>query len=336
MKNRPTPQVFENPATEFNNSDFRESALALFRAQYLANTLYRTFVDTLGIRPDSVLDLTDIPFLPIRFFKTHRVVTGEGPTQRVFRSSGTAGMGDSLHHVTDTSLYDRSHLEGFRRVFGDLKDWCILALLPSYLERGDSSLVYMADAWMSGSRHPDNGFFLQQFDTLNATLRRLELTAQKTLLLGVTFALLDFSERHPGPLKHTIVVETGGMKGRRTEMIRAEVHALLKDRWGLDAIHAEYGMTELLSQAYAPCDGIFRCPPWMQVRLRAEDDPLERYGPPSTGIRTGLVDIIDLANSNSCAFIATDDVGKLYPDGSFEIIGRLDHSDLRGCSLLAV
>lgn len=336
MKNIFYPDLFDQNAPDFNKFDFKQAALEHFHHQYAKNPVYRRFADALGCHADLVNEIRDIPFLPIRFFKTHQVVTGEDPITRIFKSSGTSGAGDSLHHVTDTRLYDQSLMSGFRRNYGNIEDWCILALLPNYLEKGDSSLVYMADQWISSSGHPDSGFYLDQFDRLHETLSRLEASGQKTLLLGVTFALLDFSERFPGRLEHTVVMETGGMKGRRREMIRAEVHDILKHRWHLDAIHSEYGMTELLSQAYAPADGVFECPPWMRVLLRAEDDPLERTGPEAGKIITGLVDIIDLANVNACAFISTDDIGRLHPDGRFEIIGRMDNSDLRGCSLLAI
>jgi phenylacetate-coenzyme A ligase PaaK-like adenylate-forming protein len=336
LKNLFYPDLIAHSALDFNNFDFKQAALDLFRYQFDTNPLYHRFAFSLDRSPEQVGSLQDIPFLPIRFFKTHRLVTGNAPVERIFKSSGTSGAGDSLHYVTDTNLYDQSLMAGFRQQYGNPKDWCILALLPNYLEKGDSSLVYMADQWIRASCHPDSGFYLDQFDRLNETLRRLEASGQQTLLLGVTFALLDFSERFPGHLKHTVVMETGGMKGRRREMIRVEVHELLKQRWQLDAVHSEYGMTELLSQAYAPAAGLFDCPPWMRVLIRAEDDPLERTGPVAGKIVTGLVDIIDLANQNACAFISTDDIGRLHPDGRFEIIGRMDNSDLRGCSLLAI
>jgi hypothetical protein len=327
---------FVSHSPDFNNSRFKDHALELFRYQYGSNQVYRQFVDTLGVMPENVSDIRQIPFLPIRFFKSHRVVTGSAPSKLTFISSGTSGAGDSRHYVTDPDLYNQSLLAGFVRNYGALEDWCILALLPSYLERGGSSLVHMADLWIRGTGHPDSGFYLHDHDRLHETLMRLESAGQKTLLLGVTYALLDFSERFPGKLQHVVVMETGGMKGRRREMVRAEVHECLKQRWGLDAVHSEYGMTELLSQAYAQKEGFFHCPPWMQVLLRAEDDPLERTGHPVGKPVTGLVDVIDLANRNSCAFISTDDIGRLYPDGRFEILGRMDNSDLRGCSLMAV
>lgn len=336
MKTPFHPDQFVDLASEFNISAFSRAALDTFRYQYEGNPVYRRFVDILGCSPDAVQAIEDIPFLPIRFFKTHRIVTGHAPVRRVFRSSGTTSTIDSLHLVTDTGLYDRSLMAGFRRNYGDPGNWCILALLPNYLEKGDSSLVYMADQWIQAGGHPDSGFYLDQFDRLHETLCRLAAAGQQTLLLGVTYALLDFSERYPGRLDNVVVMETGGMKGRKREMVRAEVHDILKQRWQLDAIHSEYGMTELLSQAYAPADGIFGCPPWMRVMIRAEDDPFDRTSMAADGPVTGLVDIIDLANCNACAFISTDDIGRLHPDGRFEIIGRLDNSDLRGCSLLAI
>ena len=336
MKNVFYSEQFATRGSDFNHFDCTRSALDLFGTQYAGNAVFRLFVDTLGGSARQIKRVEDIPFLPIRFFKTHQVITGERSVERIFKSSGTSGAGDSCHYVTDTHVYDQSLMAGFLRNYGAIEDWCILALLPNYLEKGDSSLVYMADKWIRASGHPDSGFYLDQFDLLDQTLRRLESAGQKTLLLGVTFALLDFSERYPGKLEHTVVMETGGMKGRRREMIRAEVHDLLKLRWQLDAVHSEYGMTELLSQAYAPADGLFECPPWMRVLLRSEDDPLERTGPVPGKTITGLVDIIDLANQNACAFISTDDIGRLHPDGRFEVIGRMDNSDLRGCSLLAI
>jgi phenylacetate-coenzyme A ligase PaaK-like adenylate-forming protein len=326
--------IFDEP--DFNISRFKKAALELFLYQYAGNQVYRRFVDTLGVLPGSVREINDIPFLPIRFFKTHRVITGNDPAKITFISSGTSGTGDSTHLVTDPLLYEQSLMAGFQRIYGALEDWCVLALLPSYLERGGSSLVHMADLWIRATGHPDSGFYLHDHERLQQTLMRLESAGQKTLLLGVTYALLDFSERFPGRLEHVVIMETGGMKGRRKEMVRAEVHELLKQPWGIDAVHSEYGMTELLSQAYATKDGFFRCPPWMQILLRSEDDPLERTGYTPEKPLTGLVDIIDLANRNSCAFISTDDIGRLYPDGSFEILGRMDNSDLRGCSLMVV
>jgi hypothetical protein len=329
------------PFQDFNISRFENAALEMFRLQYAGNKVYRQYVDTLQeVRgfgrgsfqePRSVLD---IPFLPIRFFKTHRVVAGDFTEAIRFTSSGTTSTGTSSHYVKDLGLYEQSFMEGFRLFYGDIRNYCVLALLPAYLEREGSSLVYMADALIRASGHAQSGFYLDQFEELAACLKQMEASGQPTILLGVTFALLDFAEAFPLALKHTIVMETGGMKGRKKELTRAAVHDFLKGRWGLSTVHAEYGMTELLSQAYSNGNGFFRCPPWMRVLLRAEDDPLSLCLPDSTARTEGLINIIDLANQHSCAFIATDDLGRLHPDGSFEVIGRMDNADLRGCSLL--
>ncbi|MCU0380358.1 MAG: acyl transferase [Chitinophagaceae bacterium] len=351
-----------NPFRDFNISTFEEKCAETFYFQYKNNLVYRQFADLLGFEPrvdgpvqhDTVHDpdnppltgsaisvlpsnsmsLYRIPFLPIRFFKTHRITTGDFREQAIFESSGTTQTGQSRHYVKDAGLYEQSFIEAFRIFYGDIREYCILALLPSYLERGHSSLVYMAETLIRLSGHPHSGFYLDQFSTLHSVLRELESRGQKTILLGVTFALLDFAETTRMELKHTMVMETGGMKGRKRELTREEVHGFLMGRWGLKQVHAEYGMTELLSQAYSKGGGRFHCPPWMRVLLRSEDDPLsltDEAGNPRT---EGLINIIDLANIHSCAFIATDDLGRLHPDGSFEVIGRMDNSDLRGCSLL--
>ncbi len=319
---------------DFNNSDFGELALETFRFQHSGNKVYRTFCDLLLVDPEKVTALAHIPFLPIGFFKSHRVVSGAFPDACVFESSGTTQTGNSKHHVKSLDLYTDSFMACFRLFFGDPADWCILSLLPSYLERGHSSLVMMADALMKSSGHPQSGFYLDQFGRLHDTLQQLELAGQKTILLGVTFALLDFSEQYPMDLRHTIVMETGGMKGRKREMTREEVHAQLKKQFGLAAVHAEYGMTELLSQAYSFGNGLYRTPPWMRVLLREEEDPLSVRATGNGAEASGIINIIDLANRYSCAFIATDDLGRLHKDGSFEVIGRIDNSDIRGCSLM--
>ena len=311
---------------------FLPAALELFRYQYRHNPLYQQYTDLLGICPDRVSQLHELPFLPIRFFKTHEVKTGHFEPVQVFESSGTTGMSNSRHILRSTDLYQNSFRRSFELFYGDIKNYCILGLLPSYLERGQSSLVYMVNDWIRASGHPQSGFYLYDLEKLSNTLRELELRAQPTLLIGVTFALLDFAAAYPMSLRHTIVMETGGMKGRRTEMVRAEVHALLQTAFGLKAIHSEYGMTELLSQAYAEAAGKFRSVPWMKILLREEEDPLQVKPAGSAG--RGAINIIDLANRHSCAFIATDDAAQLCSDGSFEILGRLDNSDLRGCSLL--
>ena len=311
--------------------DFEELSLALFHYQYHHNPIYGQYAAAVGRGPASVQKTADIPFLPISFFKSHTVTSTAFSPAAVFESSGTTQTVNSRHYIKDLSLYTRSFLQAFGLFYGLPRGWCILGLLPSYLERKGSSLVVMVDELVKQSGHPLSGFYLYDHEKLALVLQQLEQQGQKTLLIGVTFALLDFAEQYSLRLDNTVVMETGGMKGRREEWTRPEVHAFLKERLGTAAIHSEYGMTELLSQAYSYGDGIFHCPPWMKVVLREEDDPLalSRSG-------TGLINVIDLANVYSCSFIATDDVGKLYPDGSFEVMGRRDNSDLRGCSLMVV
>ena len=317
---------------ELFTADRRElipRALELCAFQYAHNPLYRQYADALGIDPGRLTGLAAIPFLPIGFFKTQPVKTTDFSPEAVFASSGTTGMATSRHEIKDLALYRASFRAGFQRFYGNITDWCVIGLLPSYLERSNSSLVVMVDDLIRETGHPDSGFYLYDHAALYSLLGRLEARGQKTLLIGVTFALLDFAEQYSLSLRHTVVMETGGMKGRRRELTRPELHAYLGQRLGVTAIHAEYGMTELLSQAYSAGNGIFTCPPWMQVLVRMEDDPLD--------VRTegeGILNIIDLANRWSCGFLATDDVGRVYPDGRFEVSGRVDTSDMRGCSLL--
>jgi len=335
LKNLSEYSDFEKELFDFNISSFAEKALDSFYFQYRDNDVYRQYVDLMRISPDSVKKVEDIPFLPIRFFKSHQVVTGQWEPESIFESSGTTGTVNSRHYVKRLDLYRRSFLNGFLHFYGDPMDWCILALLPSYLERQNSSLVYMAEELINLSRHPDSGFYLNQFDVLSDTLKRLEDQGQKTILLGVTFALLDFSEIFPLKLNHTIIMETGGMKGRKKEITREEVHAQLQKQFGVGSVHTEYGMTELLSQAYSTGNGMLVSPPWMKVILREEDDPLSIKDKAGAELGAGLINIIDLANRYSCSFIATDDLGVKHPDGRFEIIGRMDNSDIRGCSLMS-
>jgi hypothetical protein len=321
-------KIFTAPA-----ADFSRMALELFRFQYDHNDLYRSFARAIGTDPANVTDISRIPFLPISFFKTHEVTTSHFQTEIIFESSGTTNTGNSRHFVRSVDLYRNSFIRAFEIFYGQITDWCIVGLLPSYLERQHSSLVMMVDELISLSNHPGSAFYLYEHEALAALIKKNESAGQKTLLIGVTFALLDFSETFQFPMKHTVVMETGGMKGRKKEITRDEVHHILRSAWQLDAIHSEYGMTELLSQAYSPGNGLFTCPPWMKIILREEDDPLTvRLADSST--RNGLVNVIDLANMYSCAFIATDDLGRLHADGSFEIEGRMDSSDVRGCSLL--
>jgi phenylacetate-coenzyme A ligase PaaK-like adenylate-forming protein len=310
---------------------FDRYCMETFQFQYEHNSLYRNWCDRLGRTPTFVRYLEDIPALPVSFFKTDRVVTTGFDQEIIFRSSGTTGTTGSLHYVKDLTIYRESYSRSFRWMYGEPADRCILGLLPSYLERGDSSLVNMVEGLMQQSGHALGGFFLEDWEELAARLGKLEAERQKTLLIGVTYALLDFAERHPMELRHTVVMETGGMKGRREELTRGEVHDRLKQAFGLEEVHSEYGMTELLSQAYSKGGGRFVCPPWMRVLVRDERDPLVvmKEG-------EGVLQVMDLANRFSCSFIATEDVGCVYADGSFEVWGRLDNADLRGCSLLAV
>lgn len=310
---------------------FDRNALALFRSQYERNDLYGQFARSLHKTPDDIAGLEQIPFLPISFFKTHSVRTGLFLPEIIFESSGTTGQTASRHDVKSVSLYRESFTRGFELFYGPVSDYCIIGLLPAYLERSGSSLVFMVDELIRQSKHPQSGFYLYAFDKLHELLIDLEKKRQKALLIGVSFALLDFAGEFPMHLRSTIMMETGGMKGRREEITRAQLHETLKQAFRLPQIHSEYGMTELLSQAYSKGNGIYQPVPWMKAMIRKEDDPMDVQ---ESG--EGLLNIIDLANRDSCAFIATDDIAKVYPDGSFEVLGRMDNSDLRGCSLLAV
>jgi hypothetical protein len=315
-------------------ADFGALVLDVFRFQYQHNKIYRDYVDTLGIDPESVNSVFDIPFLPIGFFKTHRVVTSDFEPEMIFESSGTTGNVPSRHPVRSLDLYQKSFTRGFERFYGSPRDYCIIGLLPSYLERRHSSLVWMVDHLIQMSGHEKSGFYLNEFENLAHTLQSLEAEGQQTLLIGVTFALLDFAEAFPMPLRHTVVMETGGMKGRREEIIREEVHDRLRAAFGLSAVHSEYGMSELLSQAYSSGGGIFQTPPWMKVLVRDESDPLALIRVPPGGETRGALNIIDLSNIWSCSFLATEDLGIVYGNGSFRVQGRLDASEWRGCSML--
>lgn len=312
--------------------DFQSTALAIFRFQYENNPVYQEFCNHLNRTPKQVASVEDIPFLPIEFFKSKTVVTGTKKITKTFTSSGTSGSTTSKHHLTDLGIYRRSFREGFRHFYADETNYAFLALLPAYLERTGSSLVYMADDLIKRSKNAQSGFFLHNTDALVEKLHFLEETGQKTILIGVSFALLDLVEKHPFHLKNTIVMETGGMKGRRKELIREELHHILMQGFGTETIHSEYGMTELLSQAYSTGNGIFRTPPWMQILIRDVNDPLS-YQPLG---KSGGINVIDLANVYSCSFIATQDLGKTFADGSFEVLGRFDHADLRGCNLMVL
>lgn len=326
----------EKEIFQVNNAAFESLALKVFSFQYHHNKIYQHFCTSLKILPGDVTCVEQIPFLPIQFFKSKDIGSTSFDPEIIFESSGTTGSVNSRHRVKKISLYEESFKNAFQFFYGDIKNRCIIGLLPSYLERGSSSLVYMVNEWIKESGNEAGGFYLYDHEKLHQTLLQNEAAHIPTLLIGVTYALLDFAEKYPLHLQHTVVMETGGMKGRREELTREEVHAILKERLGLTEIHSEYGMTELLSQAYSFGHGRFNTPPWMKVLIRAEDDPFNVMSnhKMNTALVSGVINIIDLANLYSCTFLATDDVGKLYADGSFEVLGRLDNSDIRGCGLM--
>lgn len=309
--------------------EFEQKALEVFQYQFENNSVYRSFCDLLYKHPAEITRIKEIPFLPIEFFKSKKVVSNSKKTKTIFTSSGTTGTQTSKHFVTDLNLYEQSFYKGFRHFYGPIEDFVVLGLLPSYLERKGSSLIYMVNDFISKSNHPESGFYLGQFDLLAEKLISLDAAGKKTLLIGVSFALLDLVETYQFALNNTIVMETGGMKGRRKEMIRVELHQKLKAGFGVTQIHSEYGMTELLSQAYSKGEGLFQAPPWMKIIIRDPEDALTLVKN-----QNGTINVIDLANSNSCSFIATQDLGRVFDDESFEIMGRFDNSDIRGCNLM--
>lgn len=314
------------PSDQFQTTALQ---LAAWQSQYVPT--YQKWVQLSSPAKGMDFAITGIPFLPIHFFKTQQVLAEGALIEQEFQSSGTTGDVVSKHLVADLTIYKKSFLEAFRLFYGNPEDYCIIGLLPSYLERNNSSLVFMVDALIKKSSHIESGFYLNEYQKLNDVLQLLEAKGQKVILFGVSFALIDFVDAYPQTLKHTIVIETGGMKGRKQEMIKKELHQYLSERMGGIQIHSEYGMTELLSQAYAKKDGVFTCPPWMKIFIAPEDEP--------TVLKTvgkGVLHVIDLANVYSCAFIATEDLCELHEDGSFSILGRLDNADRRGCSLLVV
>ncbi len=304
----------------------------MFRFQYDNNLVYREFCDLVNQNKQTVKSLKQIPFLPIQFFKSHDVVSNADKAETIFTSSGTTGSITSKHIVTDLSWYEQSYRQAFSQFYGNIQDYTVLALLPSYLERQGSSLIHMVEDLIQLSNNPDSGFYLNDYDALVEKLLQQEQENKNVLLIGVTFALLDLIEKQNFKLENTIIMETGGMKGRRKEMIREELHEILTNGFGVKAIHSEYGMTELLSQAYSLGNGIFECPSWMQIHIRDTEDPLTYI---SNG-KTGGINVIDLANINSCSFVATQDLGKKYDNGSFEVLGRFDNSDIRGCNLMVL
>ncbi|HRE62931.1 MAG TPA: acyl transferase [Ferruginibacter sp.] len=328
----------EKEIFQMDNAAFEHTALSIFNLQFQHCAIYNEFCRLLNILPQDVHSIRQIPFLPIHFFKTHQVVTGVFETNLYFESSGTTSSINSKHWIYKESVYINSFISGFEKFYGSPENYCIIGLLPNYLEKGNSSLVYMVNELIIRSKDEQSGFYLDNSLQLQKTLQSNEAKGRHSLLIGVTYALLDFAEQFFMPLKHTTIMETGGMKGRREELTRAEVHNILKQSFGLSQIHSEYGMTELLSQAYSKNNGIFYPSNTMKVLIRAEDDPFDvnNHLPEKKSFRTGAINIIDLANLYSCAFIATDDMAKLYADGSFEVLGRLDNSDIRGCSLMAL
>ncbi len=323
--------TFVNNLFEVNAANFSKMALQAFQFQFTESEVYQSFCKTLNIDCNEITSDQKIPFLPISLYKTKKIVSTTFLPETIFESSGTSQTTQSKHYIKSLNLYQNSFLNGFTNKYGKPEDWCFLGLLPSYIEKGNSSLVYMVQSLMNKSQHPSNGFYINNYEELFKTLQLLEANGQRTMLFGVTYALLDFAEHHHLNCSQTTIMETGGMKGRREEVTREEVHTHLKKSFGVNTIHSEYGMTELLSQAYSSGDGIFYCPPWMKVLVRDEDDPMHisQQG-------KGAINIIDLANIYSCCFIATDDVGEVYTDASFKILGRMDSSDIRGCSLLAL
>jgi len=312
-------------------TDFTGTALEVFKYQAEYNQIYRDFINFLGIDISSVAGLEDIPFLPVGLFKRHTVITGSNSVNLIFESSGTSGNITSRHYVTDSGIYEESLLRTFRLFYGDPSEYFFAALLPSYTERENSSLIYMVNRLIKESSSNLSGFYNADSDDLLLNIEKAKHEGLRVILFGVSFALLDLAERYPANLSGIIVMETGGMKGRRKEMTREELHSFLRQRFNVNSIHSEYGMTELLSQAYSKGRGIFNCPPWMKIMIREPQDPLSIITEP---LKTGGINIVDLANINSCSFIATDDLGKLHENDSFEVIGRFDTSDIRGCNLL--
>jgi len=310
--------------------EFNEIAVSLFRYQYRNNKIYNSFVDALGLNENRIYHPEQIPYLPVSFFKTHKIVTGDFAEELIFESSGTTGSETSKHYVADAGLYQQSFTKGLELEYGDLSRYAVFALLPSYLERQNSSLVYMVEKILLNTNRQMGGFYLNELQELKTKLLEAQEQGVKIMLFGVTFALLDMAENFPVHIPDAVIIETGGMKGRRKEITRMELHEKLCNAFGVEKIHSEYGMTELLSQAWSKGDGIFRCPPWMKVLIADTNDPLSIL---QDG-RTGGINIIDLANLHSCSFIATQDLGRLSDEGTFEVLGRFDNSDIRGCSLL--
>jgi phenylacetate-coenzyme A ligase PaaK-like adenylate-forming protein len=315
------------------NDDFNELAMKIFRFQYETNPVYREFSDLLQADHGNINHYNHVPFLPISLFRDHKIISGDEPVyEKVFTSSGTTGSIPSRHFIKDLNFYEESFMRSFRLFYDEPEKYRFLALLPGYLERQDSSLVYMLDHLIRRTESNGSGFFLNDMDSLKNKLLEKQPESVRTILFGASFALIDFAEKFPMDISGVIIMETGGMKGRRKEMIREELHEILCRKLNMERVHSEYGMTELLSQAYSSGQGNFRAPPWMKILIRDVNDPLQFL--PSG--QTGGINIIDLANLYSCSFIATQDLGKLHENGSFEVVGRFDDSDVRGCNLMVV
>ena len=312
--------------------DFNKITLDIFRFQAANNLVYKTFLNHLKVDVNAIERIEEIPFLPIQFFKSHKIISSKSPIEQTFLSSGTTGMTQSKHYVTDVAIYEESFTKAFQYFYGSIENYTVLALLPSYLERTGSSLIYMVNNFIEKSNNPKSGFYLDNLDELAKNLEELDRKGSKILLIGVSFALLDLLDTYKFNLKNTIIMETGGMKGKRKELIREELHNILCNGFGVSEIHSEYGMTELLSQAYSKGNGVFECPPWMKILARDAEDALTIL---PEG-KSGGINVIDLANINSCSFIATQDLGKTYKNGTFEVLGRFDNYDIRGCNLLVL
>ena len=315
-----------------NKQEFKALSLAVFKHQFKNNKVYRSFCDLLFVHPSSISTIEEIPFLPIQFFKSRKVLSSLEEIQETFTSSGTTGDSTSKHLVTNINLYKESYLKGFAHFYGNIEEYTVLALLPNYLERQGSSLVFMVADLIEKSKKVESGFYLDNIQELANKLLELNRNGQKILLIGVSFALLDLIEMQQFNLKNTIIMETGGMKGRRKELVREELHTILQNGFGVTEIHSEYGMTELLSQGYSKGNGVFETPPWMKILTRDTEDALSI----NASGKNGGINVIHLANYNSCSFIATQDLGKVHANGTFEIIGRFDNSDIRGCNLLVL
>ena len=324
---------FKQHLFSVSNQNFQNYALELFRFQASNNAVYNTYLKYLNVNINKVKEVNQIPFLPIDFFKNKKIISGKWDTSVIFESSGTTGQVTSKHYVYDVNWYKKVTEKIFRQFYGDLHHYYFFALLPSYLERSNASLVFMMDHFIKKSRTDLSGFYLKNHDNLLVNIKKAMESGRKVFLIGVTFALLDLAERYPADLNKAIVMETGGMKGRRKELVRKEVHSILKNKLNIDQVHSEYGMTELMSQAYSKSEGIYQAPPWMKVYIRDINDPFDC----NITSRSGGVNVIDLANWHSCAFIQTNDLGRIVADdGSFEILGRMDNADIRGCNLMIV